>query len=207
MPNISYFMIVELCYLNIFSSELREKILQNITQIFANKSLCKLPSTFVQGFFTTDRLAKLPQSVISDDNAAVIVGTETTIGQLATNSELYKFYFQHPAAPRCEKHTECGFMLKVTPCSKEEVGSFNIELVTEESEYPADIHCHSEVISAAHMHLVVELYCNGRWCNMRISWRGKPEYSEEIGGVVWCGVLCNNCRARLVVYYDIRDKK
>ena len=99
-------------------------------------------------------------------------------------------------------------MLKVTPCSKEEVGSFNIELVTEESEYPADIHCHSEVISAAHMHLVVELYCSsGIWYNMCISWLGKPEYSEERGGVVWGGMLWNNCRVRLVVYYDIRDKK
>ena len=109
--------------------------------------------------------------------------------------------------PRCEKHTECGFMLKVTPCSKEEVSSFNIELVTEESEYPADIHCHSEVISAAHMHLVMEYYSTGRWCNTCICWGGKPEYSEERGGVVWGGVLCNHCRARLVVYYDIRDKK
>ena len=206
MPKISYFMIVELCYRHLFSS-VRDKVLQNITQIFANKSLCKLPSTFVQGFFTTDRLAKLPQSVISDDNAVVIVGTETTLVQLVNTSELYKFYFQHPAAPQCEKHTECGFMLKVTPCSKEEVGSFNIELVTEESEYPADIHCHSEVISAAHMHLVIEVYYSGRWCNTFISWRGKPEYSEERSGVVWDGGLCNNSRARLVVYYDIRDKK
>ena len=188
-------------------SSVRDKVLQNITQICANKSLCKLPSTFVQGFCNTDWLAKLPQSVISDDNTAVLVGTETTIVQLATTSELYKFYFQHPAAPQCEKHTVCGFMLKVTPCSKEEVGSFNIEVVTEESEYPADIHCHSEVISAAHMHLVMELYSKGRWCNFCISWRGKPEYSEERCVVVWVGVVCGNSRARLVIYYDIRDKK
>ena len=206
MPNISYFMIVEFCYRNLFPG-VSDKILQNITQIFANKSLCKLPSTFVQGFLYTDKLTKLPQSVISDDNTAVIVGTETTIVQLVTTSELYKFYFQHPAAPQCEKHTECGFMLKVTPCSKEEVSSFNIELVTEESEYPADIHCHSEVISAAHMHLVMEMYYRGRWTNWCISWREKPEYSEERGGVVWGGMLCYNSRVRLVVYYDIRDKK
>ena len=207
MPNISYFMIVEFCYLYLLPGE-RDKILQNITQIFANKSLCTLPSTFVQGFVTTDQLTKLPQSVLSDDDTAVIVGTETTLVQLVTTSELYKFHFQHPAAPQCEKHTECGFMLKVTPCSKDEVGSFNIELVTEESEYPADIHCHSEVISAAHMHLVVELYySNGRWYNTCISWGENPEYSEERGGVVWDGALCNNSRARLVVYYDIRDKK
>ena len=208
MPNISYFMIVEICFImTVISDELREKILQNITQIFANKSLCTLPSAFVQGFLCTDWLAKLPQSVISDDNTAVIIGSETTLVQLVNTSELYKFYFQHPAAPQCEKHTECGFMLKVTPCSKEEVGSFNIELVTEEREYPADIHCHSEVISAAHIHLVVEWYYSGIWYNRCISWRGKPEYSEERGGVVWGGMLWNNCRVRLVVYYDIRDKK
>ena len=112
MPNISYFMIVELCYWNLFSS-VRDKILQNITQICANNSLCKLPSAYLQGFLYTVRLAKLPQSVISDDNAAVIVGTETTLVQLVTTSELYKFYFQHPAAPRCEKHTECGTWVHV----------------------------------------------------------------------------------------------
>ena len=44
-------------------------------------------------------------------------------------------------------------MLKVTPCSKEEVGCFNFKLVTE--EYPADIHCHE--ISAAHIHIVVKV--------------------------------------------------
>ena len=95
-------------------------------------------------------------------------------------------------------------MLKVTPCSRWETGKFNIELVTEESEYPADIHCHSEVISAAHMHLVVE-YCNNRWYNCCYSWAGKPEYSVETGGVVWGGRLCDNETVRLVVYYDIRD--
>ena len=42
---------------------------------------------------------------------------------------------------------------------------------------------------------------------MCITWRGKPEYSEERGGVVLDDVLCNHFRVRLVVYYDIRDKK
>ena len=90
-------------------------------------------------------------------------------------------------------------MLKVTPCSMEELGTFNIELVTE--EYPADIHCHE--ISAAHIHLVVEEYFNNRWYNWCFSWRGKPEYSES--GVEWGGWLGVNFRMRLVVYYDIRD--
>ena len=84
-----------------------------------------------------------------------------------------------------------------------------IQLVTEESEYPADIHCHSEVISAAHMHLVIEWNYGGRWCtNLYFnSWRGRPEYNEEIGGVVWGGELYDNRAVRLVVYYDIRDSK
>ena len=78
--------------------------------------------TFVQnayfGLFGRDYLTYLPQSVISEDDTAVVVSTNTTLEQLVTTSELYKFYFQHPAAPLCEKHTECGFMLKVTPCIK-----------------------------------------------------------------------------------------
>ena len=150
----------------------------------------------------------MPQSVISEDDTAVIVGTETTLHRLLTTSELYKLYFQQPAAPLSEKHTECGFMLKVTPSSMEDV-NFNIQLITEESEYPADIHCHSEVISAAHMHLVIEWNYGGRCCTNSCfnSWRGRPEYSDEGGCVVWGGVSCVNQTARLVVYYDIRDSK
>ena len=130
--------------------------------------------------------------------------------QLVTTSDLYKLYFQHPAAPQCEKHTECGFMLKVTPSSKEEAGKFNIQLVTEESEYPADIHCHSEVISDAHMHLVMEFkYLDNRWYTDYhfISWKGRPEYSETIGYVICDGVALDNANVRLVVYYDIRNIK
>ena len=62
------------------------------------------------------------------------------------------------------------------------------------------------MISAAHMHLVIEWDSeDGSWCTS--SWIGRPEYSEERGGVVWGGVLCGNRDARLVVYYDIRDSK
>ena len=206
MQNISIFMVVELCYMDEFYG-VRDKVLQNITQIFASKSLCRVPNRFIQSFYEPDILSKLPQSVISEDDITVIVGTTTLLKKLVTTSELYQFHFQHPAALQCDKHRECGFMLKVTPCSKEEDVKFNIQLVTEESEYPADIHCHSEVISAAHMHLVIEWDC-GRWCTHYCnSWRGRPEYSEESGGVVWGGMLYNNYPVRLVVYYDIRDSK
>ena len=207
MQNISIFMVVELCNMYEFQS-VRDKVLQNKTQIFASKSLCRVPGRFIRNFDDPGILSKLPQSVISEDDTAVIVGTETTFIRLLTTSELYKFYFQHPAALQCEKHTECGFMLQVTPSSMEDV-YFNIQLVTEESEYPADIHCHSEVISAAHLHLVIELNYGGiRYTNFYFnSWRGRPEYSEEGGGVVWGGMMCHNYTVRLVVYYDIRDSK
>ena len=201
MPNISVFMIFDFFCLIGFKSNIVREVLQNITQ-----TLCRVPSRYFKSFFHNHDLYKLPKTFLSEDDTAVVIGTKTTLEQLVTTSELYKFYFQHPAAPLCEKHTECGFMLKVTPCLKYEVGNFNIQLVTEESEYPADIHCHSEVISAAHMHIVVE-YCNNRWYNRRISWRGKPEYSEEKGDVVWGGVVLVNANVRLVVYYDIRDIK
>ena len=200
IPNNSIFMVAELC---ISRLSLRENILQIITQICATKSLCRVPSTFLQSFLsraTRDKLTSLPQTVVSDNDTVVIEGTETpTLNELVTSAKFYKFYFKHPLAPRCEKDTECGFMLKVTPCSMEEAGTFNIELVTE--EYPADIHYHE--ISAAHMHLAVEWYFNNRWNNICISWLGKPEYSER--GVEWGGWLPLNNRVRLVVYYDIRD--
>ena len=211
MPNCSSFMAVELAWF--LKTDVYDEVLKNIQQIFASKSICRVPTSFVQnvnavlGIDGCDYSINLPQSVISEDDTAVVEGNNTTLEQLVTTSELYHFYFQHPAAPLCEKHTECGFMLKVTPCLKYEVGIFNIQLVTEESEYPAGIHCHSEVISAAHMHLVMEWYCSkDRWYNWYMSWGGKPEYSER-GDVVWGGVLCDNTIVRLVVYYDIRDVK
>ena len=201
MPHITIFMAAELSK---FYSSVHDNILQIITQICATKSLCRVPSTFLQSFFsraTRDKLTSLPQTIVSDDDTVVIVGTEiTTLKELLNSAKFYKFYFKHPLAlaPRCEKDTECGFMLKITPCSMEEAGTFNIELVTE--EYPADIHYHE--ISAAHMHLVVEEYFNNIWCSLGISWFGKPEYSER--GVKW-GRWVNNRTVRLVVYYDIRD--
>ena len=200
ISNISIFMVAELCR---WYSSVHDNILQIITQICAIKSLCRVPSKFVQSIplrATRDIFTNLPQTVVSDNDTVVIEGTETpTLNELVTSAKFYKFYFKHPLAPRCEKDTECGFMLKVTPCSMEEAGTFNIKLVTE--QYPADIHCHE--ISAAHMHLAVERYVNNTWNNLCLSWQGKPEYSER--GVKWGRYLCSNRRVRLVVYYDIRD--
>ena len=209
MPNISIFMVVELCYcLKVLRTRsLNDTFIPKITQIFASKSLCRVPSTFIQNFRENDVLTKLPTSVLSKDDTTVIVGTEISLRTLVNTSELYKLYFQHQAAPQCKKQSECGFMLKVTPVSKEEAGKFDIQLVTEESEYPAGIHCHNEVISAAHMHLVVERYYKDRWNNMFISWMGRPEYSEEEGYVVWNGRWNENATVRLVVYYDIRHTR
>ena len=196
MPNISIFMVIELCH---YISRVRANILQVMKPICAAKSLCRVPRTFFKRFATRDILVFPPKIFVSDNDTVVIVGTEiTTLKELVTSLKFYKFYFKHPAAPRCEKDTECGFMLKVCPCSKEDAGTFKIELVRE--EYPADIHCHE--ISAAHMHLVVEAYVDCTWYNLCISWRGKPEYSES--NVKW-GPLCGINKVRLVVYYDTRD--
>ena len=206
MSNISMFMIVE--SLNFWIEE-SDNLKQNLTQIFTSKLLCRVPRIFVESFDENADLVNLPQSFVSEDDTAIIVSEETTALHLVTTTNYYKFYFQHPATPQCENDTECGFMCKVTPCSKKETDKFNIQLVTEESEYPADIHCHSEVISAAHMHLVLEKYFEAEksWVNECISWFEKPEYREGRGGLVWGDWLCDNSRVKLVVYYDIRDKK
>ena len=206
MPNISIFMVVELCCNQMFEC-LRDKVLPKISQIFASKSLCRVPSRFIQNFEKTVVSKKLHTSVISGDDTAVIVGTKISLRTLVTTSELYKLYFQHPGSPQCKKQSECGFMLKVTPVSKEEAVKFDIQLVTEESEYPAGIHCHNEVISAAHMHLVVERYYNGNWYNMLISWIGGPEYNKRGSYVELNGRWSENAKVRLVVYYDIRHTR
>ena len=83
IQNINIFMFVELCCMNEFES-VRDKVLQNITQIFASKSLCRVPSRFIKSFQKPDVLSKLPQSVISEDDITVIVGTKTTLPRLLT---------------------------------------------------------------------------------------------------------------------------
>ena len=182
MPNISVFMVLELCgWLKIC-----EPVVQYIAQDCVTKSMCRVPSTFIQSIYTT--LSYPTLTVVSEDETALIIDTETTMGQLTSTSELYKLYFQHPSAPQCEK-----------------TNSFNIELVTEESEYPAGIHCHSEVISAAHMHVVIQWSGSGRWNNMCISWRGKPEFIRYT--IDWGGErIFDDSRVRLAVFYDIQDK-
>ena len=200
MPHITIFMAAELFK---FYSSVHDNILQIISYKYVLLNRCvEYP---VHLFRVSSRVLHVINLLVYHRQlfqtmTLVIVGTEiTTLKELVTSAKFYKFFFKHPLAPRCEKDTECGFMLKVCPCSKTDTGTFNIELVTE--EYPADIHYHE--ISAAHMHLAVEWYFNNRWYNLCISWQGKPEYSER--GVEWGGSLCNNDRARLVVYYDIRD--
>ena len=78
MQNISIFMVVELCYMKKFKS-VRDKVLQNITQIFASKSLCRVPSRLIKSFLKPDVLTILPQSVISDDDTAVYCRDRDTI--------------------------------------------------------------------------------------------------------------------------------
>ena len=98
IPNISIFMVTELC---ISYSSVRDNILQIITQICATKSLCRVPSTFVQSFYsraTRDKLTSLPQTVVSDNDTVVIEGTETrTLKELVTSAKFYKVLFQAPS--------------------------------------------------------------------------------------------------------------
>ena len=83
------------------------------TTVCGTRPLCRVPRTFIQSIGLEDWVATSPQFALSEDDTSVIVGTETTYQQYVTTRNLYKFYFQHPAATQCEKDTECGFILKV----------------------------------------------------------------------------------------------
>ena len=211
MPNMSIFMFVELhCLLEVRCILLRERLKEYTDQKCANKSLCRPPTIFFKDCIPAYLpFFPFPESVISEDDTVTIVSTETALLQLTTltASKLYRFYFQHPAAPKCKKDTECGFLVRVTLCSKKEAGRFDIQLVTEESQYPPNIHCHSEVISGADMHFVVEGNWCGKWCNLHVTWRNQvmhhPEKTDDPFNLRWPEDSRN---LRFVVYYDIRDK-
>merc|ERR1719454_2521762 len=100
-------------------------------------------------------LDNIPPSVVSDDDTAVLISEETTLRALVTTQKLYKFY--HPGTTQCNNTGQCGFLLKVTPVSAADPGSFNIELVTDVNQYPYDVHYHG-VVSGGDIHLSVEWY-------------------------------------------------
>ena len=100
---------------------------------------------------------------------------------------MYKFYITHPKTTTCPKPTQCGFLVKVTPITKENTEQFNMQLITDPTMYPADLHFHSDLLSADKMHITVErnkMYTN-KWYSCNISWWGKPEYMNS--GEFWGG--------------------
>ena len=67
-------MVLELCgWLKIC-----EPVVQYIAQDCVTKSMCRVPSTFIQSIYTT--LSYPTLTVVSEDETALIIGTETTMG-------------------------------------------------------------------------------------------------------------------------------
>ena len=147
--------------------------------------------------------------LVSYIDSITLVCTEITNSlDLTTKEKMYKFYFKHPKTTRCTQPAQCGFLVKVTPITTENPEQFNMQLVTDPTMYPADIHLHSDLIAADNMHLVVELYYEAwkRWDNECFSWQGKPEYrNEKVWWGRWDCTANYSDRVRLVAYYDLTN--
>ena len=203
------YMAVEALWYNSFD-EISAILLESIptlTLLRETRGWSKIHPDFVKSLLQINKQAvhtfnDCQELVSSTDSVRVVCGDETDLKCIVQEERLYKFYFQHPSVTGCNNPTQCGFLVKVTPLTKETPELFNIELITDAREYPADLHCHADVVSADKMHLVVEWYYkNKTWYNVCISWRGKPQYDEEY--VLWRVLWCNNTKARLAVYCDI----
>ena len=82
-----------------------------------------------------------------------------------------------------------------------------MQLCTDQSEYPADLHFHDEML-AENINIMLERYTNlefGRtlsWCHTPISWAGKPNH-DRLGR--WGQYCYDSYRAiRLKVLYNVQ---
>ena len=140
--------------------------------------------------------------ISNTDSVRIVTKDVTNFEDLVVTEKMYIFHFVLPNKLPCSNPTQCGFLIKIYPITEDNPNSFDIQLVTDSAMYPADLHYHSNVISAENMHLVIEWYNGGlqKWYNCRISWWCKPEYRN---GEVWWGDNClanYNNKVRLVIY-------
>ena len=215
LPNISTFMLVELLEIlynrpRSYESE-ANVVMENMSQLCSSKSLCRIPRKFVESFFNPRRLQQLPPTVISDDDTIIAISTRTKVEHLFSLSGYLKVYFEHPVTQACNNPAKCGLLLKVTPVSRFDINTFNIQLVTDDKDYLAsNIHYHHDELRAADMHVVLEK-CDfiREWYNVSVSWKGRPVYRENdyLGGVLWGDRLFSHNWVRIVVYCGMRGAK
>jgi len=148
-------------------------------------------------------LLKECRDLVGEGDCIRVEGTPVT-NQVDLVCKEQVYVFKHPGIVACDNPSQCGFIVKVTPLTRGDPASFNIQLVTDPALYhDAGVHYH-DAISVDKMHLVVE-GCNEskkKWYNLRVSWWGRPGYRND-GNVWWGGwQCCASTKARLVVYYN-----
>ena len=107
-----------------------------------SKYIEKKTPTFLGGF--TDDVRNNAK-LVSDNCCNRIPSTrEYTPEELFASNHDIKFKFKQDSRTDCSKEGDCGFMLRITAATGKLDDSFNIQLVTDPSLYPDEIHFHRE---------------------------------------------------------------
>ena len=131
-----------------------------------------------------ESIKKYKKSVCDKTNKSVRASSNSiwTILESGVKSTV-KFHLQSPNSPACEtsKPGHCGFLLNISPLKQDTSDSFMIRMGYNPAEYPEDLHPHTNLVFAQHMHLA--LTSPGRNSLFPVSWSGRPRRVE--GGVIW----------------------
>ena len=130
---------------------------------------------------TSARLGGLTQRILqnsslttSDNYYRVASTSEYTPEELFARNHDLKFKFGKGCD--CGKAGDSGLIMHVTAASGRQDDSFNIQLVTDPSLYPDDIHFHQDSQSAATVHLALDITDDEDtvWKNCPVTWYGRP---------------------------------
>ena len=104
--------------------------------------------------------------------------SEYIAAELFARDHDIKFRFQAPGSVQnCSSDGHCGFILRVTTSANAGTSTFNIQLITDPSLYPEDIHFHTEsLLTNKNIHLVIDITTseNLKKYARPITWYDKP---------------------------------
>ena len=128
----------------------------------------------------TDKILKNPKMITQNFNRIPATLDYYAMELFSKNHDI-KFRFKAPGSVQnCSQDGNCGFILRVTTATNaQDVSNFNIQLITDPSLYPEDIHFHTEsVLTNKNIHLAIDITTpeNVKKYARPVTWYGKPRF-------------------------------
>jgi hypothetical protein len=92
----------------------------------------------------------------------------------------FAFYFKHPHRKLCSIPGKCGFLIKTTPMPpKFPYLKIRAELCLDHSEYPKNLHIHTDDVTAEKIHLLA--LCESEYLPGFFTWNSEGAYIDKTG--------------------------